>query len=114
MSIESALQTLLANLCSGRCYPLINTDPVIVCPYITFQVITGSPILAVASSNNPENVDVQIDIFGKTYASAHTLAQSVKTAMLASSLQNAQTMYQDLWEEVSKEYRVMLEYSIWK
>jgi hypothetical protein len=113
MTIESSVQTLLGALVSGRCYPVINTTIVITRPYITYQVISGGPLLALANSANPEEMSMQIDIWDSTYGGAKTLAQSVKTAMLGASFANVQTMDQDMYEGVSKEYRVMLEYSIW-
>ncbi len=111
-TFEATLQTLLGNLCSGRCYPLINTQLTIVSPYITFQKIIGTPDLDLEGPGR-ENVRMQIDVWGTTFNSAKTLAESIKTAMLSASFVNVPLGFQDLYEEVSKEYRVLLEYSIW-
>jgi hypothetical protein len=113
-NFEAELQTLLGNLCSGRCYPLINTTPTIVSPYITFQLIYSTPLLVTdSSSNGRQSVRVQIDVWGTTFSSAKTLAKSVRTAMDGWTTPNVIIDSQDLYEEVSKEYRVLLEYSVW-
>jgi len=110
-TIEAQLQTLLGNLCAGRCYPLINTMPTIVSPYITFQVIDAAPFKA---SNADEKMRVQVDVFGTTYSSAKTLAQSVKTAIDTASFAGTSLITNmDLYEEEGKEYRVLLEFYIW-
>jgi len=113
-TIEAQLQTLLGNLCAGRCYPLINTTPTIVSPYITFQVIDAAPMLVSANSAKQEKMRVQVDVFGTTYSSAKTLAQSVKTAIDTASFAGTSLITNmDLYEEASKEYRVLLEFYIW-
>jgi len=112
-NFEATLQTLLGNLVSGRCYPLINQSTTIVSPYITFQEIHAAQYIEVDNPTDPEVKRIQIDVWAMTYSAAKTLAGQVKTAMQGASFQNVPIMFQDLYEEVSKEYRVLLEYSIW-
>ena len=109
-TIEAQLQTLFGNLCSGRCYPLIAPEGT-VSPYITFQVIDSTPWkLATAE----EKTRLQADVFGGTYGAAKTLAVSVKTALdTATFAASSMITNMDLYEEVSKEYRVLLEFYIW-
>jgi len=110
-TIESQLQTLLGNLATGRCYPLINTSTAIVTPYITYQVIHSSLMTVVSDK---EKMRVQIDVFATTYGAAKSLAQSVKSVIdTASFAGTSLIMNMDLYEEASKEYRVMLEFYIW-
>ena len=111
-TIEAQIQTLLGNLCSGRCYPLVNTMATLISPYITFQKISGIPDMDLDGPGR-ENCRFQFDVWATTYSAAKTLAESVKTAMLGASFVNTPIMYSDLYEEVSKEYRVLLEYYIW-
>jgi hypothetical protein len=114
MTIEATIQTLLGALCSGRCYPLINTSANIVSPYITFQVISSSPMLVTENSADPEKMRLQIDVWAETYGAAKTLAASVKTAIdTSTAFASALEMSMDLYEEESKEYRVMIEFYIW-
>lgn len=112
-NFEATLQTLLGNLVSGRCYPLINNSTTIVCPYITFQEVHAAPYIMVDNSTDPEVKRIQIDVWAMTYTAARTLAGQVKAAMQGANFQNVPIMFQDLYEEVSKEFRVMLEYSVW-
>lgn len=113
-TFEADLQTLLGNLVSGRCYPMINPAPVIGQNYITFQVIYSTPLLVTdSSSNGRQSVRVQVDVWGATFSAAKTLAKAVKTAMDGWIIPNVIIDSQDLYEEVSKEYRAMLEYSVW-
>jgi hypothetical protein len=113
-TFEADLTTLLGALCSSRCYPLINTSLAVVSPYITFQVIRAVPLFVTGSSSNGRQEGrVQIDVWGLTFGSAKTLAASVRTAMDGWTIPNSIIDSQDLYEEVSKEYRVLLEYSVW-
>jgi len=113
-TIEASIQTLLGNLCSGRCYPVVNTMPTLVSPYITFQVIDAVPMLVSANSAKPEKMRLQVDIWAATYGAAKTLAASAKTAIdTATFAGTALIATMDLYEEVSKEYRVMIEFYIW-
>lgn len=110
-TIESSIQTLLGALCSGRCYPLVNNSASVVSPYITYQVIDAAPYKV---SNSTEKVRLQVDVFGSTYSSAKTLAASVKTAVNGATFAGTSLITNmDLYEEVSKEYRVLLEFYIW-
>lgn len=113
-TFEADLQTLLGNLVSGRCYPMVNTQATIVSPYITFQMIYAAPLLVTdSSSNGRQSARVQIDVWASTFGAAKTLARSVKTAFDGWAIPNVIIDTQDIYEGVSKEYRVILEYSIW-
>ena len=113
MAIEGQIQALLGALVSGRCYPIINTSTDIVSPYITFQVITNSPETMVEAPEDIENRLIQIDIWAETYGTAKSLEKQVKATMNAASIANSPVASQDLYEAVSKEYRVLMEYSVW-
>jgi len=110
-TIEASIQMLLGALCSNRCYPLINTQPTIVSPYITFQVIDGTPYKL---GTTTEKIRLQVDVWASTYGAAKTLAASVKTAINGATFAGTSLITNmDLYEEVSKEYRVLLEFYIW-
>jgi hypothetical protein len=114
MTIEGTIHTLLSPFVAGRCYPIINTSTTIVSPYITYQVISASPLLVTENSADPEKMRVQVDVWATTYGEAKTLAKSVKSAIGASKeFASALEMSMDMYEEVSKEYRVMIEFYIW-
>ena len=107
-AIESTLQTLLGALVSGRCYPVINNSLTVVAPYITFQMVSGDTWI-----QNQDERRYQIDVYATTYSGARVIAESIKTAMKSASFANAIITFQDLYEEVSKEFRVLLEFYIW-
>jgi len=107
-SFEAGLKTLLGNLVSGRCYALVNESPTIVCPYIIFQVVTETKLV-----QGQKKLRLQIDVYGKTYTSAKTTADAVQAAMDGPTFATSFIMQQDLREEVSKEYRELLEYYVW-
>lgn len=109
----ATLKALLGPLVSGRCYPLINAADTIVSPYITWQEIYSSQYIVVDNPTDPEVKRLQIDVWASTYSAAKTLAKQVMTAMQGASFQNIPIESQDLYEEVSKEFRVLLEYSVW-
>jgi hypothetical protein len=109
--INATLQTLLGALVAGRCYPVINTANTVTSPYITFQLVYANQNLGTHEYDR-----YQIDVWATTFGAAKTLAGQVKAAMKAaavSSFANEHIGNQDLYEEVSKEFRVMLEYYIW-
>lgn len=112
MAIEGTIQTLLAALVSGRCYPLNAPDPVAK-PYITFQVISNIPSVSLDGPNGTENRRIQIDIWASTYGAAKTLENSVKAAMVAASFVNVPLSTGDLYENDTQLYRVSMDYSIW-
>ena len=113
MAIEGQIQALLGALVSGRCYPVINTSTDIVSPYITFQVIATNPDVVLDGPNGLENRMIQIDIWAENYTTSKSLEAQVKTAMKAASFSNIPIGYRDLYEEASREYRVLMEYSVW-
>lgn len=112
MAIEGTLQTLLAALVSGRCYPLNAPDPVDK-PYITFQVVSNIPSVSLDGPNGTENRRMQIDIWDKTYGGAKALELSVKAAMVSAVFTNIPLSTGDLYESETQLYRVTMDYSIW-
>ena len=113
-TFEADLQALLGALVGGRCYPVVNTQPTVVSPYITFQVIYSAPLLVTDVSTGRQRARLQIDVWAATYGGAKGLAKQVKEAMDGvGAVPNALLDAQDLYEEVSKEYRALLEYAIW-
>lgn len=113
MAIEGQIQSLLGSLVSGRCYPVVNRSVDIVSPYITFQVITATPEVTLDGPCGTENLRVQIDVWAETFGASKSLASQVKAAMQTASFVNVPIMSQDLFEEVTQEHRVSMDYSIW-
>jgi hypothetical protein len=111
-TVEANIQSTLGALVSGRCYPLVNTSATITAPYITFQVISQSALTVTATEQ--KKMRVQVDLFATTYGAARTLLASVEAAMeAATTFESSLIMSFDGYEEVSKEYRVTLDYYVW-
>lgn len=113
MAIEGQIQALLGALVSGRCYPIVNTSTDIVSPYITFQVVAATPEVTLSGPSGTENMRVQVDVWAETFGGSKLLASQVKAAMQTASFVNVPVMSQDRYEEVTQEYRVSMDYSIW-
>lgn len=112
MAIEGTIQTLLGNLVSGRCYPLVAPDKPTF-PYITFQVVSNIPNVTLNGRNATENRRLQIDIWDRSYGGSKTLEGSVKTAMDSAAFVNVPVLYSETYEVDTKVYRVSMDYSIW-
>lgn len=112
MAIEGTIQSVLASLVSGRCFPMVAPDGTLT-PYITFQVISNVPLMELDRRNGTENRRLQVDIFDKTYGGAKTLEETVKTTMDAAAFTNIPMLSSDLYEEETQLYRVTMDYSIW-
>lgn len=112
MAIEGTLQTLLAALVSGRCYPLTAPDKT-ERPYIVYQVVSNVPSVSLDGPNGTENRRIQIDVWGASYNEVKTLELSVKTAMNSALFCNIPLSTGDLYEPDTQLYRVTMDYSIW-
>jgi hypothetical protein len=112
MAIEGTIQTALAALVTGRCYPLIAPDKVVK-PYIVFQVVSNVPSVSLDGPNGTENRRVQIDLWGKSYGEVKALEVAVKAAMVSASFVNVPLSTGDLYESDTQLYRVTMDYSIW-
>lgn len=112
-TFEASLQELLGSLVSGRCYPVVSLVYPAISPYITFQVVFAAPLLIHDHSLGIQYERLQIDVWARDYNEAKGLAREVKTAMDNATFPNVIIMAQDLFEEVSREFRVLLEYQVW-
>lgn len=112
MSIEATIQSTLAALVSGRCYPLIAPDNTAK-PYITFQVISNVPLMELDEINGTENRRLQVDIFDKTYGGAKTLEDSIKSTLAAAAFVKIPMSSMDLFEDETQLYRISMDYSVW-
>lgn len=111
-TVEANIQSTLGALVSGRCYPLVNTSATITAPYIIYQVINRSALTITPPI--VKAMRVQVDLFASTYGAAQALLASIEAAMeAATTFESSLIMSMDGYEEVSKEYRVTLDYYIW-
>lgn len=132
MSLESGLRDLLladatiAALVSTRAYPL-GAPADAAAPFITWQVISATPVQSLAGSNDTTGATVQIDCWsealerGGSYAQAKALAEAVRLALADQngvSLGNRQAWIslQDSRDDIddgTRMHRVSMDFRIW-
>lgn len=114
MAIEGTIQALLAPLAAGGCYPVVNTSPTPVTPYLIFQVISNVPVVSLDGPSGRERRRVQIDAWADTYKTVKDLELSVKSAMAGATFVNLPLLSQDLYEPDTKLFRVTMDFSVWQ
>ena len=85
-------------------------------PALTYQVISFVPNNSLAGvSDLGGHYRVQIDAWGVSYGTAMALAAAVKARMntAASAFRSVLNLEQDLFEDQTKTYRVLLDFSCW-
>lgn len=112
MTTESTIQTALAALVSGRCYPLVAPDPVAK-PYIIYQVISDVQANSLDGFSGLSNKRVQVDIYVMGYGGVKALAASAKAAMATALPQSIHLSSQDLHEPDTQLYRITMDFSLW-
>ncbi len=112
MTVEAQIQSLLAPLAAGGCWPVVNTSSTITYPYIVFYEIVRVPELL--SSDDLCARRIQVDCFAKSYGQAKSLANSIRGAISSSSLVSAFISSMDgEYNAVTKDYQVITEFKIW-
>jgi hypothetical protein len=116
MSLEGDIQTLLAPLVSGRCYPLNAPDPVTK-PYIVYSIVSEVTENTLDGDNGMSNSRVQVDAYGTSYGQVKGLAGkagTIKAAMAgATTFSNIHLANRDLYENDTQLYHVAMDFSVW-
>jgi hypothetical protein len=110
MTIEATIQTALAALVSGRCYPLTAPDPVVK-PYIVFSIITKVNENDLGGLSGLSNYRVQVDPYATSYGAVKVLSDSAESAM--TGLGAISLSSQELFESDTQLYRITMDFSIW-
>ncbi len=85
MSLQSDIVTALAAVASGQVYPQFapaDVDP----PFVVYRITNKDPLQTLSGGTVEVNSIVEFDCYAETYSGALTLAESVKTAITATSL----------------------------
>ncbi len=85
---ELALDSALVALVSTRMYPQVLPPDMTTMPALTITVVSEVPVNSLSSSPGLQNARVQIDCFGKTYASARAVHAAVFAVLTALSRHN--------------------------
>lgn len=114
MTTEATLQSIIAPLAIGGCWPMANTSSTIAYPYAVFYEIVGTPDATLNGYSGLVEKRFQIDCFALSYGSAKSLAKSITDALSASALVNLKLSEMDgQYNEVTKDYQVITEFSVW-
>jgi hypothetical protein len=111
MTIEATIQTALGALVSGRCYPLVATDPVVK-PYIIYSVISDVQENGLDGFLDIANKRIQVDVYTTSYGATKTLAASCKAAMVGVG-SSIHLSSQELFESDTQLYRITMDFSLW-
>ena len=86
MSIEATLFATLNNnsaltaLVGSKIYPNVAPDNVAV-PYITYQVVVGTPYSLINTAHSTERKLFQVNCIANTYTNAKAIAEACKNAI---------------------------------
>jgi hypothetical protein len=85
MSIQSDIVTALSGVAGGRIYPQIAPEGAAY-PLVNYRIINKSPIVTIDGVVHATDYQVVFECWAKNYASALTVADSVRAAIHASGL----------------------------
>ena len=101
-------------LVGTRIFPVILPQNTTL-PAITYQVVTTVLMPTLDGESGLENALFQIDCWAAGYAAAKDLAATVRTALLAATLFKAvRRGDRDGFEDRTKIYRIISDYSLWR
>lgn len=111
------INTELSPLATGKAWYSVNEaqaatneDPY---PFITVQRVGSDPIVTMQGPSELQNTRIQIDIHARSILEADALKRQVEATMAAWTLQNVPLSSVDLFDEVARVHRIVLDYSIW-
>lgn len=109
MNMIETIQAAIAGVV-GNCYPITSPEKPTI-PYAVYMQVSNAPEVSMESQVPIENTRLQVDVFAKTYAQVQTLADQIRSAMLA--LNVTPLSAGDLYESEVKLYRVTQDFSVW-
>jgi hypothetical protein len=104
----------LAALVGTNIFPIIIPQGTAF-PCISYQRISGMPANTLSGHSGLEEIDLQIDVWAKTYTEAKAIAKAVRAAMPASGTPFSARlrMDEDLPGDDGTYFRVSMEYTVW-
>ena len=99
MTIQADIVTALAGVASGRVYPQIAPENATY-PLVNYRILNKAPITTIHGTTLATDYTVVFECWATTYSGALTLAESVRTAINASTLNKVET------DEPGEEYDV--------
>ena len=99
MTIQADIVTALAGIASGRVYPQIAPENATY-PLVNYRILNKAPITTIHGTTLATDYTVVFECWATTYSGALTLAESVRTAINASTLNKVEA------DEPGEEYDV--------
>lgn len=105
---------LTALVGTNKIFPLIVPQGTAF-PCISYQRISGMPANTLSGHSGLEEIDLQIDVWAKTYAESKAIAKAVRAAMPATGTPFSAhlRMDEDLPGDDGTYFRVSMEYTVW-
>lgn len=118
--IEQTLYTVLstnvavAALVSTRIYPLLMPQNTAM-PCVVYQRISSVPVTSINGDSGLDSVRIQVSCWAGTFAGAKGLASAVRSAVDGSSLLKSVTLMEmDDIDNETRNFRSMIDFSIWQ
>lgn len=104
----------LKALVGDRVFALIIPDGTYL-PCVTFQRISGTPANTLGGRSGLEEIEMQVDVWARTYAEAKAVAKAVRDAVPARGAVFGAHLIQDsdTYESETNYYRITMEYTCW-
>ena len=114
MAETTTLPQIQAKVASivGRCYPLVAPDQPLM-PYSVYSRVSNIGSMTLADKITIENWRIQIDIYGLVYSEVIDLSNLVHDAMLEDEFSGVSLMWQDLYEDTTRLFRISQDFSFW-
>jgi hypothetical protein len=78
---DTSVQSLLSDGTFLRLYPFGEARQADVYPYAVWQIVSGSPENYLGQTPDVDSFSTQVDVYGKTWASAREVANAVQAAI---------------------------------
>lgn len=111
--IESQVYNLIKSSASNKVYPSVAKAGT-KAPFIVYQRISTSPVTSLDGDNSLNSVRIQISCMGVDYKEAKDLAESVKTALAASTLKFRLDNQLDDYDIESKIHVIITDFIFWQ
>lgn len=111
-TIDERIQSLLSPLGAGGAHQDIAAQGAAV-PYIVWSFVSSTTNNTFSGASNVQNTRLQVDCYAATQAARKALADAVVAAMAGASFSSVQLTGQNLYEQETKLFRALLEFSVW-
>ena len=112
MSLESVVQSALGSCAANGAHQDVAIQGTLP-PYIVWTLVASSINNNLGGASNAQNARVQVDCYAATPILRRAIGDAVEAAMAAASFSNVELNQAASFENETRLFRLMLEYSIW-